>query len=72
MLLGLGLRHVTVIHSRNVLEKHTKGSESLVSEMNERTSRIQSTTRHEKSCWNKRGPPRKAKYYLMTDSEAVP
>ena len=33
---------------------------------------IQSTTRHEKSCGKTGGPPPKAKYYLMTDSEAVP
>jgi hypothetical protein len=24
---------------------------------------------HEKPCGNQRGPPRKAKYYLVTDSE---
>ena len=31
-------------------------------------SRIQSTTRHVEPCGNKRGPPRKAKYSLVTDS----
>ena len=30
--------------------------------------RIQSTTRHEKPCGKERGPPRKAKYSLVTDS----
>ena len=30
--------------------------------------RIQSTTRHVKPCGNERGPPRKAKYSLVTDS----
>ena len=29
--------------------------------------RIQSNTRHEKSCTKTRGPPRKAKYYSVTD-----
>ena len=33
---------------------------------------IQSKTRHEKSRKNKRVPSSKAKYYLVTDSEAVP
>jgi hypothetical protein len=30
-------------------------------------SSIQSTTGHEKPCGNERGPPRKAKYYPLTD-----
>ena len=33
---------------------------------------IQSTTGHEKSCGKQGGPPPKAKYYLVTDSEEVP
>ena len=33
---------------------------------------IQSKTGHEKSCVKKRGPSRKAKYYLVTDSVIVP
>ena len=33
---------------------------------------IQSTTRHVKPCGKQGGPPPKAKYYLMTDSEEVP
>ena len=32
------------------------------------SSRIQSTTRHVEPCGKMRGPPRKAKYYLVTDS----
>ena len=32
------------------------------------SSRIQSTTRHEKPCGKSEGPPSKAKYYLVTDS----
>ena len=31
-----------------------------------------STTGHEKSCGNSGGPPPKAKYSLVTDSEQVP
>ena len=31
-----------------------------------------STTEHLKFCRNLGGPPSKAKYYLMTDSELVP
>ena len=33
---------------------------------------IQSTTRHVKPCGKQGGPPPKAKYYLMTDSEIEP
>ena len=33
---------------------------------------IQSTTRHVKPCGKQGGPPPKAKYYLVTDSEEVP
>ena len=33
---------------------------------------ILSRTGHEKSCLNLGGPPSKAKYYLLTDSEQVP
>ena len=31
-----------------------------------------STTEHEEFRWNQRGPSRKAKHYLVTDSEPVP
>ena len=71
----LGLRsynEVTRVYSRNVLGKHTKEGESPVSEIYESMSKIQSTAGHEKSCRKQAGPPAKAKYYLMTDSEAVP
>ena len=54
------------------MEKQTKGSESLVYEIEIRASRIQSTTEHVKFCWKQVRPLTKAKYYLMTDSEAVP
>ena len=33
---------------------------------------LQSTTGHEKPCGKLGGPPPKAKYYLVTDSEVVP
>ena len=35
-------------------------------------SGIQSTTRHEEPRGKTGGPPPKAKYFLMTDSETVP
>ena len=37
-----------------------------------RASRIQSTAGHEESRGKSGGPPSKPKYYLMTDSGAVP
>ena len=37
-----------------------------------RASSILSTTGHVKPCGNPGGPPSKAKYSLMTDSEEVP
>ncbi|CAG8694015.1 2293_t:CDS:2, partial [Ambispora leptoticha] len=54
------------------LESHAKESESLVFEINNSPHFILSTTRHVKSCGKQRGPPRKAKYSLVTDSELVP
>ena len=69
---GVRTTDVTLKHSRNVLGKHTKESESLVSEITMRASRIQSRAGHVKSCLKQAGPPAKAKYYLVTDSEAVP
>ena len=41
--------------------------ESPVGERDEEMAGIQSTTGHEKPCGNARGPPRKAKYYPLTD-----
>ena len=63
---------VTKVYSRSVLGKHTKEGESPVSEIYDSASNIQSTAGHEKSCRKQAGPPAKAKYSLMTDSEAVP
>ena len=46
--------------------------ESHVNEKDFGTSWIQSTAGHEESRGKSGGPPSKPKYYLMTDSEAVP
>ena len=70
--MGLGLQYTINNSSRNVLGKHTIEGESPVYERKVRTSGIQSSARHEKSRMNERGPSRKAKYYLVTDSELVP
>ena len=51
--------------------KPTEGSESLVGEMEEEISGIQSISGHEESGEKKGGPPSKPKYYLMTDSVEV-
>ena len=50
----------------------TVGGNSPVNERDNKQVLIQSTTRHVKPCGKQGGPPPKAKYYLMTDSEAVP
>ena len=49
-----------------------KEGESPVTENRIGTSWIQSTAGHVKPGGNKGGPPSKPKYYLMTDSGAVP
>ena len=49
-----------------------KGSESLVPENKNEMLSILSRTGHEKPCLNLGGPPSKAKYSLLTDSEQVP
>ena len=70
--MGLGLQYTICKFSRNVLGKHTIEGESPVYERKVEVSGIQSSTRHEKSRMTERGPSRKAKYYLVTDSELVP
>ena len=70
--MGFGPRYVTDNSNRTVLEKQAIEGESPVCERKVRASGIQSSTRHEESRMNKRGPSRKAKYYLVTDSELVP
>ena len=70
--MGFGPRYTINNSRRNVLEKHTIEGESPVSERRVEVSGIQSSTRHEKSRMKERGPSRKVKYYLVTDSELVP
>ena len=67
--MGFGPRYIINNSNRNVLEKHTLDGESPVYERKVEISGIQSSTRHEKSRMNKRGPSRKAKYYLVTDRD---
>ena len=70
--MGFGPRCDTDNSNRTVLEKQAIDGESPVNERKVRSSGIQSNTRHEESRMNMRGPSRKAKYYLVTDSELVP
>ena len=67
--MGFGPQYVTDNSSRTVLGKQAIDGESPVYERKVRASGIQSSARHEKSRMNKRGPSRKAKYYLVTDSD---
>ena len=59
-----------------VEERHWKGRPERViapySKVDMHASSILSTTGHEKPCGKLGGPPSKAKYSLVTDSEAVP
>ncbi len=52
--------------------KYTKEGESPVTEIVRAQIGILSTAGHEKPCRKQRGPSRKAKYSLVTDSEQVP
>ena len=52
--------------------KQTVVGDSPVNEMIEPLEDILSRAGHEKPCLNSRGPSRKAKYSLVTDSEQVP
>ena len=54
-----------------VLGKPAEEGESPVHEIQYRSGSIRSTTRHEKPCGKAGGPPPKAKYYSVTESEAV-
>ena len=56
----------------NKLESLTIKSDSLVVENWNNQNWIPSSMEHVKFRVNLRGPPRKAKYYWMTDSEIVP
>ena len=55
--------------NRTQLESWSKDGDRPVGETVRSEDMIQSTTRHEKSCGKQGGPPPKAKYYLVTDSE---
>ena len=58
--------------SRRELESSGIESKTLVDENQKLASSIPSTARHEKPRGNQGGPPPKAKYSLVTDSEPVP
>ena len=61
-----------VVLQLNNLERLAGEGESPVSEIKQTLRCILSTAGHEKSCRKQRGPSRKAKYSLLTDSEQVP
>ena len=54
------------------MESETIVGESPVNEISKTLRGILSRAGHEKPCLNPRGPSRKAKYSLVTDSEQVP
>ena len=56
----------------NCVGKQTLEGDSPVNEMVQSLEDILSRAGHEKPCLNLRGPSRKAKYSLVTDSEQVP
>ena len=59
----------TLVPKLNILESLTIAGDSPVSEWGKRTIRHLSRTRHVEAGLNLRGPSRKAKYSLATDSE---
>ena len=54
------------------LGSRPKEGDRPVHEVHQPLAQHPSTAGHVKPCWNLGGPPSKAKYYLMTDSEPVP
>ena len=60
------------IASRSDLERSTIGGYSPVRESLKHLTEFLSRMGHAKSCLKLGGPPSKAKYELMTDSEQVP
>ena len=66
------IRSYKIALQQNNLERLTEEGESPVHEMKQSLKCILSTAGHEESCRNQRGPSRKAKYSLLTDSEQVP
>ncbi len=69
---GRGTWHQLPETSRSVLESRSIEGERPVDESGRKGPGIPSTTGHEKSCGNLRGPSRKAKYSFATDSELLP
>ena len=63
---------VVVRDSRSDLERSAEEGKSPVDEICYTPMSILSTAEHEKFRRNPRGPSRKAKYFLVTDSEPVP
>ena len=61
----------TLVPKLNILESLTIAGDSPVSEWGKRTIRHLSKTQHVKVSPNPRGPSRKAKYSLATDSAPV-
>ena len=55
--------------SRSLLERRAKEGESPVRERIRKRAGIQSTAEHVKFCGKQGGPPPKAKYSMVTDSE---
>ena len=70
----MGLWDREVIHERldKAFERCTREGESPVVENRTWSICIPSSTEPEKFRVNQRGPPRKAKYYCVTDREIVP
>ena len=60
------------ILSRRELESSGIGGKTPVDERKNESDSIPSTAGHEEPRGNPEGPPSKAKYYLVTDSEPVP
>ena len=69
---GLGPRYKMMSSEWNGVGKPSIGGDSPVHIGVTYFSGIQSTARHVEPCRNQRGPSRKAKYSLVTDSEQVP
>ena len=67
--MGYGPQEAIHERSGTVLEKPAEEGESPVSGTRVEASGIRSTTGHGECRGNKRGPPRKAKHYLVTDRE---
>jgi hypothetical protein len=69
---GCGTAAWDCLRETNALESAAAQGESPVVEIVNGLSGIPSKTGHVKPCLNPGGPPSKAKYSVMTDSELVP